>query len=138
MPAFRSPIWSSAGPTTRSCSTKGSCRPCCTCGPRRGLPTFLTELLGLLHQRGEALGGRVAATGRGGSAEIADFLMLQAINRFEPLIAHYAESATVHPEELFRVFVSAAGELATFTTPSKRAPNLPGYRHEACGSPSSR
>jgi type VI secretion system protein ImpJ len=94
------------------------------------LSTFITELLGLLHQRGEALGGRVAATGRGGSAEIADFLLLQAVNRFEPLIAHYAETAAVHPEELFRVFVSAAGELATFTTPSKRPPALPGYRHE--------
>jgi type VI secretion system protein ImpJ len=94
------------------------------------LATFVTELLGLLHQRGEALGGRVAATGRGGSAEIADFLLLQAVNRFEPLIAHYAEAATVHPEEFFRVCVSAAGELATFTTPSKRAPALPGYRHD--------
>ena len=94
------------------------------------LATFVTELLGLLHQRGEALGGRVASTGRGGSAEIADFLLLQAVNRFEPLIAHYAESAAVHPEELFRVCVSAAGELATFTTPSKRPPALPGYRHD--------
>ena len=56
------------------------------------LATFTTELLGLLHQRGEALGGRVAATGRGAAAEFADFLMLQAINRYEPLLAHYAES----------------------------------------------
>jgi type VI secretion system protein ImpJ len=94
------------------------------------LATFVTELLGLLHQRGEALGGRVAATGRGGAAEIADFLLLQAMNRYEPLFAHYAESAAVHPEELFRACVSAAGELATFTTPSKRAPALPGYRHD--------
>ena len=94
------------------------------------LATFVTELLGLLHQRGEALGGRVAATGRGGSAEIADFLLLQAVNRLEPLIAHFAESAAVHPEEFFRVCVSAAGELATFTTPSKRPPALPGYRHD--------
>jgi len=94
------------------------------------LATFVTELLGLLHQRGEALGGRVAATGRGGAAEIADFLLLQTVNRYEPLIAHFAETAAVHPEELFRVCVSAAGELATFTTPSKRAPALPGYRHD--------
>jgi type VI secretion system protein ImpJ len=94
------------------------------------LSTFVTELLGLLHQRGEALGGRVAATGRGGAAEIADFLLLQAVNRYEPLFAHYAESAAVHPEELFRACLSAAGELATFTTPSKRAPALPGYRHD--------
>ena len=32
------------------------------------LATFMTELQGLLHQRGEALAGRVSATGRGGAA----------------------------------------------------------------------
>ena len=73
----------------------------------------MTELLGLLHQRGDALGGRVAATGRGAAAEIAEFLMLQAINRYEPLLAHYADSGVLHPEELYRICVSAAGELAT-------------------------
>jgi type VI secretion system protein ImpJ len=94
------------------------------------LATLTTELLGLLHQRGEALGGRVAATGRGAAAEFADFLMLQVINRYEPLLAHYADSGALHPEELFRVCVSAAGELATFTTTSKRPPKFPGYRHD--------
>ena len=94
------------------------------------LATFMTELLGLLHQRGDALGGRVAATSRGGAAEIADFLLLQAVNRYEPLVAHFAESGAVHPEELFRMCVAAAGELATFTHPSKRPPSMPGYRHD--------
>jgi len=95
------------------------------------LHTFMTELLGLLHQRGDALGGRVTSTGRGASAEIADFLMLQAINRYEPLLAHCADAGVIHPEDLFRLCVSAAGELATFTTPSKRPPQLAAYRHEA-------
>jgi type VI secretion system protein ImpJ len=94
------------------------------------LATLITELFGLFHQRGEALGGRVAQTGRGGAAEVADFLMLQAINRYEPLLAHYADSGTLHPEELFQVCVSAAGELTTFTTTSKRPPRFPGYRHD--------
>jgi type VI secretion system protein ImpJ len=94
------------------------------------LATFTTELVGLLHQRGDALGSRAAATGRGAAAEIADFLMLQAINRYEPMLTHYAESGVLHPEELFRVFVSAAGELSTFTTPAKRPPALPPYRHD--------
>jgi type VI secretion system protein ImpJ len=94
------------------------------------LATFTTELVGLLHQRGEALGGRAAATSRGATAEIADFLMLQAINRYEPLLAHHQEAGVMHPEELFRLCVSAAGELATFTTPSKRPPALAPYRHE--------
>ena len=94
------------------------------------LATFLAELQGLLHQRGEALGGRVAATGRGAAAEIADFLMLQAINRYEPLLAHSVDSGLLHPEALFRLCVAMAGELATFTTPGKRPPPPAVYRHD--------
>ena len=95
------------------------------------LVTFLTELLGLLHQRGEALASRVAVTDRGGAAEIADFLLLQVVNRCQPLIAHLAEAPLVHPEELYRVMVTMAGELATFTMPGKRPSAFPPYRHEA-------
>src|SRR5262249_26495460 len=94
------------------------------------LASFTSELLGLLHQRAEALAGRVAATRRGGAAEFAGFLMLQAINRYDPLIAHYAEPGGLHPEPLFRVGVSAAGEPATFTTTSKRPPKATPYRHD--------
>lgn len=94
------------------------------------LATFMTELLGLLQQRGEALAGRVSATGRGASAEIADFLMLQVINRYEPLVAHFADAGLVHPEDLYRLCIMAAGELATFTSSSKRRPVLARYRHE--------
>jgi len=94
------------------------------------LASFTSELLGLLHQRGEALAGRVAATGRGGAAEFADFLMLQAINRYEPLLAHHADGGDLHPESLFRICVSAAGEFATFTTTSKRPPKVAAYRHD--------
>ena len=94
------------------------------------LASFLTELQGLLHHRGEALGGRVAATGRGAAAEIADFLMLQAVNRYEPLLTHVAASGNLHPETLYRLLISMAGELATFTTPGKRPAPMPTYRHD--------
>ena len=93
------------------------------------LATFMTEIVGVLHQQGDALSSRVSATDRGGAAQVADFLRLQAMNRYEPLFAHFADSGGLHPEELFRVCVSAAGELATFT-PSKRAPALTAYRHD--------
>jgi type VI secretion system protein ImpJ len=94
------------------------------------LSTFLKELLALLRQRGEALAGRVTATGRGGAAEIADYLMLQVVNRYEPIVAHLADSPVAHPEALYQLLASAAGELSTFTTPGKRAPVFPGYVHE--------
>ncbi|MDR6471598.1 type VI secretion system protein ImpJ [Paraburkholderia graminis] len=94
------------------------------------LVTFLSELLGLLHQRGEALASRVRQTDRGGAAEIADFLMLQVINRYQPLVAHLAEAPLLHPEALYRLLLELAGELATFTAPAKRAQSFPAYRHE--------
>jgi type VI secretion system protein ImpJ len=94
------------------------------------LVTFLSELLGLLHQRGEALAGRVAETDRGGAAEIADFLMLQVINRYQPLVAHLAAAPLLHPEALYQLLIELAGELATFTAPGKRAQAFPPYRHE--------
>jgi len=94
------------------------------------LATFVTELQGLLHQRGEALAGRVSATGRGGAAEIADFLMLQTINRIEPCVAHLVTGGLVHPEDLYRLCISLAGDLATFTTVSKRPNAFPEYRHD--------
>jgi type VI secretion system protein ImpJ len=94
------------------------------------LATTLAELVGIFHQRGEALGGRAAATGRGAAAELGDFLMLQAINRYEPVLTHLASSGAVHPEELFRLCVSITGEFATFVANSKRTPAFPIYRHE--------
>lgn len=94
------------------------------------LATFIAELVGLLHQRGEALAGRVTATARGGAAEFAEFLMLQAINRYEPLFTHHADAGGVHPEQLYQVCVAAAGELATLTTSGRRPPTLPPYRHD--------
>src|SRR5207247_1710166 len=91
---------------------------------------FLNELEGLLHHRAEALAGRVSDAGRG-AAEIADFLLLQTVNRYEPLVAHLAKLPGLHPEDLYRVLVGIAGELATFTTSGKRPPPFPEYRHEA-------
>jgi type VI secretion system protein ImpJ len=94
------------------------------------LATVTTELLGLFHQRGEALGSRVAATSRGAASELADFLMLQTINRYQPLLTHFADTGVIHPEAFFQFCVAAAGELSTFTTISKRPPKFPGYRHD--------
>jgi type VI secretion system protein ImpJ len=94
------------------------------------LATFLTEVQGLLHQRGEALAARAVATSRSGAAEIADFLMLQTINRYEPVITHIAKSSMVHPEDVFRLCLEIVGDLSTLTSESRRPPKLAGYVHE--------
>jgi len=99
-------------------------------GASTTLAAFLREVDGLLHQRGEALGGRVTASGRSATAEVADYLMLQAINRYEPVAAHLAASGTIHPEDLYCFGAAVAGELATYTLPSKRPSPLEPYRHD--------
>ena len=104
--------------------------PALDCRAAPALAGFIRELQGLLHHRGEAIAGRVSASGRGGAAEIADFLLLQAVNRYEPLITHLATSGGVHPESFYRLAIQIAGEMATFTSANKRPPEFPVYRHD--------
>lgn len=94
------------------------------------LMAYTTELVGRLHQRGDALSTRGANASHGTPAELADFLRLQVINRLEPVFAHYAERGAMHPEALFCHCVAAAGELATFTMESRRPPAFAPYRHD--------
>ena len=63
-------------------------------------------------------------------ADISDFLLLQTVNRWQPLMAHWADAGNVHPEALFATLVQVAGELSTFTAPDKRAKAYPAYRHD--------
>jgi type VI secretion system protein ImpJ len=105
--------------------------PTLNCAAQAPLAGFLAELQGLLHHRGEALAARVADPGTKGVAEIADFLLLQAVNRYEPLLSHYlATAGELHPETLYAKAVEIAGELATFTGRQKRPAQFPTYRHD--------
>jgi type VI secretion system protein ImpJ len=88
------------------------------------------EILGLLQSRGDALARRATSGGRG-VAEVADFLMLQAVNRYQPVVAYLAQANAVHPETLYQLFLALAGELATFAADGRRPPAFPPYRHEA-------
>lgn len=100
------------------------------CDAAGQLTDFISETEGLLSHRGEAIASRLAAPGSGGVSEIADFLLLQLVNRFEPLLHHLRSSNQLHPEELFRVLISLAGELATFTRDERRPPRFPDYIHD--------
>ena len=91
---------------------------------------FIKELLGLLHTRGEALGGRASEAGRGGVAEISDYMLLQLVNRIEPLFEHLQNIPSLHPESLYRIAVQLAGELSTFCKANKRPISFPAYDHD--------
>ncbi len=95
------------------------------------LAGYVRELHGLLHQRGEVLASRISQPGRGGVAEVADFLLLQTVNRYEPVFAHFAVHPLLHPERLFVTCLGLAGDLATFSHSGRRPPAYPEYRHDA-------
>ena len=104
--------------------------PTLDCRVSTALAGFVSELQGLFHHRGEALAGRVSESGTRGAAEIADFLMLQLVNRYEPLMIHYSGVETLHPETFYATAVQMAGELSTFTAANKRPAAFPEYRHD--------
>ncbi|MCB1986064.1 MAG: type VI secretion system baseplate subunit TssK [Nitrosomonas sp.] len=95
------------------------------------LSEYLSEINGLLHQRGEAIAPHMDRPGRGGVAEIADFLLLQTINRYEPLFKHYAEHSLLHPERLYSTCLNLSGELSTFSKKSRRPTVFETYQHDA-------
>ena len=94
------------------------------------LDTFLTELLGMLRQRLDAFAVIVGSGGRGGVAEIRDFLSLQAIGRYEALVRHFGEQPSVHPEDFYRWALVIAGDFAALTTERRRGAVFPAYRHD--------
>jgi type VI secretion system protein ImpJ len=104
---------------------------CMVCSAAPPLANFLTELVGLLHHRGEHYAQLAAGTNQSkGVGDLADFLILLYMNRYEPLLAHYAPAADIHPEAFYGLCLQMAGELATYYEPTKRPRTFPAYRHE--------
>ncbi|HBN89721.1 type VI secretion system baseplate subunit TssK [Rheinheimera aquimaris] len=93
------------------------------------LTAFVNEALGMLCQRADALADRLGK-GQGTANSIADFLMLQVLNRYEPVLRHLKTGVLEHPLNLYRLIVSMLGELATFTSRQKRPPQFPAYQHD--------
>lgn len=101
----------------------------CKCAPR--IQRYVDELQKLMKHRADSLAGRISDGGRGANStsEMADFLLLQAINRYEPLLKHLAQAQDIHPEALYQFFLQIAGELTTFTKQNRRPSDYPPYLH---------
>ncbi len=86
-------------------------------------------LHGLVRQRAQTLAGSMGQMGQGVS-EVAEFLMLQLLNRSEPLLRQMAGAPSVHPQPLHGLLSQLAGELATFSRADRCPPEYPLYQHE--------
>ncbi|WP_280152252.1 type VI secretion system baseplate subunit TssK [Piscinibacter sp. XHJ-5] len=101
------------------------------------LSAHASLLHGLVHQRARALAGRMGQLSHGVS-EMADFLMLQTLNRAEPVLRQHALAPSTHPLDFYLACLQLAGDLATFTSEARVPPTYPLYRHDdlhACFAP---
>lgn len=95
------------------------------------LKGYLQEMCGMLHQRGEELASLITQPGHRGIAEIADFLMLQTINRYETQFLHLMKVSLLHPERLYSLCLSFAGDMSAFDEKNSRRPSIyMEYQHD--------
>ena len=93
------------------------------------LESFMRELEGLLHHRGEAVAARFTQPGRGGISEVGDFLLLELVNRWEPRVRHVLQQGVLHAERLYAFLLELGGDLATFRD-NRRPIEYPVYDHD--------
>ncbi|WP_336365602.1 type VI secretion system baseplate subunit TssK [Marinobacter sp. C2H3] len=94
------------------------------------LQRFVGEMAGLMQERARNLADRVGAPGQDGVADVADFLLLQLLNRVSPRFLHLARLQRLHPERLYEAMLSLCGELVTFTDESRLPGEHTPYDHD--------
>lgn len=100
------------------------------CAAQLQLENIVTEILGIMSHRAEAIADRMGDPSIRGTAEVSDFQFLQVLNRNEAVFRHHRENlAALHPETLYVLCAQLAGELSTFTKERRRGSVFPGYRH---------
>ena len=101
-------------------------------GASDALCRWLTQLLGTLQQRADKLSQRLGGAGNSTaqSAEVSEFLLLQILNRYEPLLVHLLRVPESSPEVAYTLLCSLAGELSTYIRAQTRRPvPAPAYEH---------
>ncbi|WP_429618593.1 type VI secretion system baseplate subunit TssK [Serratia sp. 2723] len=104
--------------------------PILNCHGNQVMNTFINDLQGLLTQRCQQMSQRLLQSGRGGSSETVDFMLLQLINRYLGQVSHSKTLAHQHPERLFAEWLQFATELSSFSSARTPPTNLPVYDHD--------
>jgi type VI secretion system protein ImpJ len=104
--------------------------PCLHVNVSSTLAGHLSECCEIVHRQAERLAQRFDAERSGDTDRLRSFMLLQVLNRIEPLLYHFRESAALHPLTLYRALISAIGELSTFANDRCRPGGLPAYDHD--------
>ena len=95
------------------------------------LRAFVGELASTLEQRAETLSSRIGSPSQQGIADVAEFLMLQLLNKEHPFYKHLNIHPHIHPEYFYRLLIQLCGELMTFTDASRLPKEFLRYDHFA-------
>lgn len=93
------------------------------------LRRFLSEFQTGVTQRASTIAMRIGKPDQNGVAEVADFMLMQALNRISPKLRHLTALENVHPRVVYEILLEAVGDLSTFLSSSRLPPDLPIYDH---------
>ncbi|EJC61156.1 hypothetical protein QWA_16629 [Alcaligenes faecalis subsp. faecalis NCIB 8687] len=93
------------------------------------LSVLSADVQALLQARAQALAQRLGPGGRG-QGDVADFMMLELVNRYRAALWAMEQRAHVHPSELFQIWMELYGALATYTQDGRQPLVWPPYLHD--------
>lgn len=97
------------------------------------LRRFLSELHDGVVQRAKNIAARIGKPDQSGVAEVADFMLLQALNRTAPKLRHITTLESIHPRIVYETLLDIIGDLSTFLAENRLTPELPVYDHRLPG-----
>lgn len=93
------------------------------------LRVYLKEVQGAIGGRASDLANRIGSPAQSGIADVAEFMMLQLLNRNQTRFTHRARRSQLHPEDFYLDLAGLLGELMTFTELSRLPCPLDVYDH---------
>ncbi len=93
------------------------------------LAGFAGDVQGLIQNRASELAKRIGSPEQSGIADVAEFMMLQMLNRNHMHFTHRSHLHTLHPEAFYLDLVRLLGELMTFTENNRLPCEVEVYNH---------
>ncbi|MFW0766227.1 type VI secretion system baseplate subunit TssK [Trabulsiella odontotermitis] len=102
---------------------------CQTVRVSTALERFVGEVQGLIVTRAADLAKRIGSPEQSGIADVAEFMMLQMLNRYQMHFSHLASLHVLHPQAFYLDLIRVLGELMTFTETSRLPCTVEPYDH---------
>jgi len=102
---------------------------CQTIRASQVLSSYLEDIHGTIRNRTDDLARRIGSPEQSGIADVAEFMLLQMLNRNQSYFSHRSRLSVLHPETLYLDLAALLGELMTFTSASRLPCDFDVYDH---------